>query len=111
MTLAMSYDPSTGQLRNEDGADRLVALIYHQKFPSHVESRRGIRLVLSELERSKISQRTKDTLPTPERIETTVRNVNWVLQYWTCAPAPDPLDDAYGYRAIRGRAQYLDLVA
>lgn len=109
MTLAMAYDASTGQLRTDDGPDRLVALIYHQKFPTHTDSRRGLRAVLGELMRSKISQRTKDSLPSPERIETTVRNVNWVLQYWTCAPTPDPLSDHYGYRAIRGRAQYVDL--
>lgn len=112
MTLVISYDPSVSQLRADDGADRLVALIYSQKFPNHVDSRRGIRAVLGELSRSKISQRTKDSLPSPERVEVTVRNVNWVLRYWACThQTPDPLlGDTFGYRAVGGRAQYVDLV-
>ena len=109
MTLVMSYDPASDTLRPEDGADRLVALLYHEKFPKHAPSRRGLRAVLAELQASGISQRTKDTLPAPERIEATVRNVNWVLQYWRCGACPDPVDAAFGYRRTpQGLTQYAD---
>lgn len=109
MTLVMAYDPAADLLRPEDGADRLVALLYHEKFPKHAPSRRGLRAVLAELQASGISQRTKDTLPSPERIEATVRNVNWVLQYWRCGACPDPVHAAFGYRRTpQGLTQYAD---
>ena len=109
MTLVMAYDPAADLLRPEDGVDRLVALLYHEKFPKHAASRRGLRAVLAELQASGISQRTKDTLPSPERIEATVRNVNWVLQYWRCGPCPDPVHAAFGYRRTpQGLTQYAD---
>lgn len=109
MTLMGAYDPETDQLRAQEGADRLVALLYHEKFSKHVQARRGLRAVLEELRGATISERTKATLPSPERIETTVRNVNWVLQYWRCAECPDPVDQAFGYkRTARGLTQYWD---
>jgi hypothetical protein len=109
MTLVLAYDPAEDQLRTEDAADRLLALIYHEKFPKHTQSRRGTRAVLAELRASGISERTKGTLPTPERLEATVRNVNWVLQYWRCEPCPDPVDPQFGYRrTAQGLTQYLD---
>ena len=109
MTVAMAYDAPTDQLRVEDGRDRLVALLYHEKFTKHADARRGIALVLEQLRGSGMSQRTKDSLPTPERIDTTVRNVNWVLRYWRCEPTcPDPVDVEFGYRQIKGVTHYLD---
>lgn len=109
MTLVLVYDPAEGQLRADEAADRLIALIYHEKFPKHAPSRKGVRAVLTELQASAISERTKATLPTPERLEATVRNVNWVLQYWRCEPCPDPVDARFGYRRTpQGLTQYLD---
>ena len=109
MTLVLVYDPAEGQLRADEAADRLVALIYHEKFPKHAQSRRGARAVLAELQASAISERTKATLPTPERLEATVRNVNWVLRYWRCEACPDPVDARFGYRRTpQGLTQYLD---
>jgi hypothetical protein len=32
----------------------------------------------------------------------TIRNANWVLAYWTCEPAPDPIQPAYGFRLLAG---------
>ena len=109
MTLVLVYDPRKDQLLADEAADRLLALIYHEKFSKHTQSRKGARAVLSELQASGISERTKATLPTPERLEATVRNVNWVLQYWRCEECPDPVDANYGYRRTpQGVTQYLD---
>lgn len=109
MTLVLVYDPREDQLRADEAADRLLALIYHEKFSKHTQSRKGARTVLAELQASAISERTKATLPTPERLEATVRNVNWVLQYWRCEPCPDPVDARFGYRRTQqGLTQYLD---
>ena len=110
--LARVYEPSSDLLLTGGGetADWLVALIYSEKFPRHAPSRRGIGAVLAELKGSGLSQRVKDSLPTPERIESTVRNVNWVLTYWRCAACPDPVCEEFGYRRdARGMTHYADL--
>ena len=63
-----------------EGADRLVATIYASKFPKVCKFERAYTDVLNQLKASKLAERTKTSLASPERIETTVRNVNWVRQ-------------------------------
>lgn len=109
-TLATAYLPDgTGRLEPSRAADHLVALLYRTKFPKHVGPSETLRAVLEDLQGSAISQRTKDSLPTYERIMCTVRNANWVLAYWTCEPAPDPIQPAYGFRLMAsGATEYAD---
>jgi len=99
MTLAMAYDPRIGQLREEDATDRLVSSIYHMKFQNHTKTRLGLATVLADLHASKLSTKTKSTLPDVSRVTCTVRNANWVLQYWRCdeGACPDPLQPIFGY--------------
>jgi hypothetical protein len=110
MTLAMVYDPSADQLRVGECVDRLVALLYHLKFPKHASDFRGLGVVLAQIRASGLSPKIKEALPSPERVETTVRNANWVLQYWRCEPAPDPVENGaqFGYREERGVPRYAD---
>jgi len=75
MTLAMSYDPATDQLIESDALDRLVPLIYHTKFGNHTQSRRGINNVLGEIQRSKLSTRSKESMPSVARVACTIRLV------------------------------------
>lgn len=88
--------------------DRLLALLYHVKFTKHTDSRQGMARVLGELKASKISDRTKASLPSEARLETTVRNSNWVLQYWTCERCPAPIGDQFGYAQVKGATRYAD---
>lgn len=109
-TLLMAYQPDgpTGRLEPSRATDQLVALLYRTKFPKHVGPSRALREVLEDLHDSTISQKTKDCLPTYERIACTVRNANWVLAYWTCEPAPDPIQPAYGFRLLASGATEYD---
>lgn len=110
MTLAMVYDPAADQLRVPEAVDRLVAALYHLKFPKHAADRRGYMVVLGQIRASGLSAKIKEGLPSPARVETTVRNANWVLQYWRCEPAPDPVENGaqFGYRLERGVPRYAD---
>jgi hypothetical protein len=101
-TLITAYlpDEGTGRLEPARATEQLVALLYRIKFPKHVGASGSLQGVLSDLQGSSISQKTKDTLPTYERIACTVRNTNWVLAYWTCGPAPDPIHPQYGFRLL-----------
>ena len=111
MTLAMVYDPAADQLRVPECVDRLLALLYHLKFEKHAADFRGYRVVLAQIQGGSLSQKVKDSLPSAERAEATVRNVNWVLQYWRCEPSPpDPVLNGaqFGYRLERGVPCYAD---
>ena len=99
MALMVSYDPTTGQLDVVKASDRLVACMYSSKYATHVKSTpstqtstpTSLHHVLEALQRSKLSQRTRDSLPSVGRVLCTVRNVNWLLKYWrdpTCVPSP-----------------------
>jgi hypothetical protein len=100
-TLVMAYDPAQACLRVETATEQLVGLLYQIKFQRHVASKQ-LREVLHELQGASIAERTKESLPSYERISCTVRNANWILAYWTCEPAPDPIQHAYGFRQLPG---------
>lgn len=106
--LAAAFEPAEDQLRVEEAVDGLVALIYRTKFAKHASAREGLGSVLAELHAAPISQRVKDSLPSPERIACTVRNANWVLCYWTCEPPPEPIQPCFGFRLAGGAPEYAD---
>ena len=106
--LVSAYHPPTSRLL-PDQADMLVACLYKLKFPRQVSAGSAhLPSVLADLTGSSMAQRTKDSLPSRERVACTVRNANWVLLYWTCQPAPDPVDPLYGFRAAAGGATEYD---
>lgn len=108
-TLAMAYLPDgMGRLEPSRATDQLVALLYRTKFSKHVGRSGSLRAVLEDLQGSAIAQKTKESLPTYERIMCTVRNANWVLAYWTCEPAPDPIQHEYGFRLLPSGAPEYD---
>lgn len=107
-TLVMAYDPVQSCLRVDMAAKHLVGLLYRIKFQRHV-SATELQGVLADLQAASIASRTKESLPTYERIVCTVRNANWVLAYWTCEPAPDPIQHAFGFRLLpNGTPEYDD---
>jgi hypothetical protein len=92
LALMVSYDPTTGQLDVDRATDRLVSCIYAAKYASHIKTPpTSLHSVLQTLQHSKLSQRTRDSLPTVPRIACSVRNVNWLIKYWrepTNVPSP-----------------------
>ena len=56
----------------------------------------------------KISDRTKQNLHSEEIIQCSIRNANWVMQYWTCEPHPDPIQAEYGYSLHQRVPEYAD---
>ena len=113
MALMRSYDPFSGQLDVHGATDTLVAALYAAKYATHVRSvPPTLHHVLETLHGAKLSQRTRDSLPSAERMVCTVRNVNWLLLYWR-EPllVPDPLTvesgvAKFGYVKRRGCVAY-----
>jgi hypothetical protein len=108
--LAMAYDPVSGQLKNDVALHRLIGKIYSEKFFKHVSGRSGsYQEVYKELMQSHISNRTKQSLASVERIKTTIKNCNWILQYWQCETVPNPISDQFGYVMVNRNTRYEDL--
>jgi hypothetical protein len=116
--LAMSYNTESGGLIVTKARDTLMARIYRYKFPKHTTAPtpgapENLPGVLSDL-REKLGGKNKELVPTESRLETTVRNTNWLLMYWRCdepvhsdtsasgwdydGACPDPICPEYGFR-------------
>jgi len=100
MRLCRSYVPSTGQLAPDAALELLLSRIYHKKFPNH-SADCGLGGVLGSLMQSKLSEKTKARLPSPEVLHCTVRNINWLLRYWRELCPPNPLQPEFGYCRLR----------
>ena len=106
--LSMVYDPASKSLATTEAADRLVAYIYYLKYQKHCATKQGLSKILAELQKSKLADSTKLSLPSTERIMCTIQNVNWILAYWTCEAYPDPIQPQYGFRLERGVPCYAE---
>ena len=75
---------------------RLVELLYAEKFPKHVDpfSRRSIH---QQIQASKLGERTKNLVPTDGRVACTLRNINFLMAYWTRFAPPEDIRE-YGFR-------------
>jgi len=113
LALMRCYDTMSGQLDVRRGADQLVTGIYSCKFESHLKGGvGGLEATLRCLQGSKLSQRTKDSLPSAQVVMCTLRNVNWLLKYWnepTLAPSPLQIEGGeatFGFVLRRGTVAY-----
>jgi hypothetical protein len=114
--LLQSFDEENTCLAVEDACNRVAAPIYASKYASHMQnhtSSKDINIVMSTLKGSRtLSEKTKKDLPSPMRLRTTFKNINWLLQYWQCrdpskkaeegqwdygACFPDPIHQDYGF--------------
>ena len=76
------------------------AQVYSLEFQKHLSSDRLTYAALyAELRASSLSDTVKDAMPTPERLRTTVRNLNWIIAYWHLrnSNVPAPLDGSCGF--------------
>ena len=112
VVLMRVYRPETGQLDVDCTADLLVAAVYANKYSAHVKASPSLQHVLLALRASKLSERTRDSLPDVPRVKCTVRNINWLIRYWRDpALVPDPLAceeglATFGYVRRRGVVEY-----
>jgi hypothetical protein len=86
------YDTESGQLDVRGAADLIVASIYSAKFHTHFPCPpTSLESALHTLRCSKLSDRTKESLPSARQVICSIRNVNWLMLYWRQAErAPDP---------------------
>jgi len=81
---------------NVQKGKRIVELLYAEAFPKHIDpfSRRS---VWSQAQASKLGPRNKALIPTEARIVCTLRNVNFLMEYWLVFEPPRRIEE-YGFR-------------
>jgi hypothetical protein len=107
-SLLRCYEPSRGLVESDSACNMLACNVYMHKFASHFKRAAaaasvidvddedeedngggdsgGFKRMLNVLLCSQLSDKTKRDLPSPARVNTTFRNINWLLHYWTCKP-------------------------
>lgn len=122
-------------------AAAVLCRIYASKFANHLGYKalrsNDLHLMLDSLKGKgcSLSEKTKKDLPSYERMDTTFRNINWLLQYWMCRPPlpaeqddeqlqwdydacyPDPISPEFGFamakkkKGVLATVQWLDATA
>jgi hypothetical protein len=104
-----------GEAVNEaDFLNRVIGRLYALSFKKHIPSFYGpLESILESLQRSRLSDGTKQKLPSMERMTVTLRNVAWVIRYWGVenGQVETPEDGRYGFaRNHSGELTFADLV-
>jgi len=74
----------------------MMAGIYSQVFRKHVKCEQGCMVaVLTDLQNSSLSDKLKQEMPTYFSLDSTVRNIQWVINYWNLENT-DPQCDPTG---------------
>ena len=96
----------------------VIGRIYALNYNKHVNKAAvpfTLKGVLDSLHVSRLSDGTKSKLPTIERMLMTLRNLNWVIQYWSMENGlvETPLDGTYGYAndSVTGNTTFADLLS
>ena len=102
-TFSMQGDTAIDQAQGK----RIVELLYSEVYPKHIDpySRQSI---WHQAQVSKLGARNKALIPTDARIRCTLRNLNFLMEYWLASRAPERIQD-YGFRVSdRGVVEWDD---
>lgn len=109
VSLAVAYDPSSQQLKISQALNKLITKIYQLKFQKQLTATNTYSDVYKAITQTpQISMRVKKYMPPEPRVITTLKNANWVLQYWKCESTPNPIGEQFGYSQINGKTVYED---
>ena len=93
--------------------NQVIARLYALNYKKHVGHGGGLESILNGMQRSKLSEGTKQKLPTMARMRVTLQNVSWVIRYWEMenGAVETPDDGQYGFvRDSDGELTFADLV-
>jgi hypothetical protein len=81
---------------NQDQGKRIIELLYAEVYPKHIDPYSHAS-IWHQAQVSKLGERNKALIPTNGRIRCTLRNLNFLMEYWLAFRAPEPIQD-YGFR-------------
>jgi hypothetical protein len=99
------FDTSTKQLNVDETVENLIARAYGAVFPKHTAGAHGFAGTMRKLLSSKLSDKTKDTLPSLLFSEVSVLNANWIVSYWSGTTLDE---ERCGYKYVNRRLVYAD---
>lgn len=94
--VAQTFSMDSETAINQAQGKRMVELLYSETYPKHIDpfSRASI---WHQAQVSKLGVRNKALIPTDARIRCTLRNINFLMEYWLVFRAPERIQD-YGFR-------------
>jgi len=95
------------ELEPDATADKLYGAVYANAFAAHVTGARQLTVVTQRLSKSRLSEKTKASIPTYSRASCTARNASFVLAYWLVLE-PDSMAPRYGFRERGGVVEWDD---
>ena len=111
-----SYSNNVFVVDTKVSIDGLIASLYARTYTRHVRlnSAGGSALadnmdtVLAMLHASSLSDKTKQDLPTRVSLCTTLRNIEWVINYWAIENGDPacPVDGTHGFRVVDGKVVF-----
>jgi hypothetical protein len=112
---ALSQAMRDEHINEERVLNQVIARMYALNYTKHVRlaAAGGLESVLRGLQGSKLSEGTKQKLPSMERMRVTLRNVVWVIKYWETenGAMETPEDGRYGFvRDAQGELTFADMV-
>jgi hypothetical protein len=113
---AVIQQPNHDEEINEDKVmNEVIAKMYAMNYKKHIGGMymSSLESVLRGLQRSKLSEGTKQKLPSVERMRVTLRNVMWVIKYWKTenGQMETPEDGRYGFsRNSKGDLIFADMI-
>jgi len=102
-----SYTNNVFSVDTDQSIDGLIASLYARIYTKHVQKgvhdpSNSMQTVLRHLHSSTLSEKTKLELPTHVSLSTTLRNIEWVINYWSIENG-DPvcaIDGTHGFELV-----------
>ena len=105
-----SYTNDVFSVDADQSIDGLIASLYTRIYTKHVQGgeynpTNTMQVVLQRLHSSTLSEKTKLELPTHVSLNTTLRNIEWVINYWTIENGDPacPIDGTHGFGLVNNK--------
>jgi len=113
MLACTSYSNSVFSVDAQQSIDGLIASLYTRVYTKHVgphsiSAQHTMQTVLTRLHASTLSERTKLELPTHLSLGTTLRNIEWVINYWAIENGDPacPIDGTHGFQLVNNKVVF-----
>ena len=105
-----SYTNDVFSVDADQSIDGLIASLYTRIYTKHVQGgeynpTNTMQVVLQRLHSSTLSEKTKLELPTHVSLNTTLRNIEWVINYWSIENGDPacPIDGTHGFGLVNNK--------
>jgi len=113
MLACTSYSDNVFSVDAQQSIDGLIASLYTRIYTKHVGpstagAQNSMLTVLTRLHASTLSEKTKLELPTHLSLNTTLRNIEWVINYWSVENGDPacPMDGTHGFELVNNKVVF-----